>query len=153
MFGSSLTANATGVSYLYDVEPVDFLNVPRSIYSFSQVTLVRTVDDLALRGIDVYLVPIDNENAGRMIAGTRPSESPMSARAGDYQMSSSTAAVSDSSAAHPPPSRSAYSLLELDWSERNRSTERGCLSVIGQHPRRESGTHSRSPSPCTMSPG
>jgi uncharacterized protein (TIGR04141 family) len=38
-------------------EPFD----PDGLYSFSQVTLVRTVDDLAARGIDVYIVPIDND--------------------------------------------------------------------------------------------
>ena len=32
-----------------------------SLYSFSRVTLVRTVDDLAERGVDVYVV--SNENA------------------------------------------------------------------------------------------
>lgn len=41
----------------YEGEPFD----PESLYSFSQVTLVRTVDDLAARGIDVYIVPIDND--------------------------------------------------------------------------------------------
>lgn len=33
---------------------------PDSLYSFSQVTLVRTVDDLAARGIDVYVAAIEN---------------------------------------------------------------------------------------------
>lgn len=33
---------------------------PDSLYSFSQVTLVRTVDELAARGIDVYVAPIEN---------------------------------------------------------------------------------------------
>lgn len=32
----------------------------RSLYSFSQVTLVRTVDELDARGIDVFVVPIEN---------------------------------------------------------------------------------------------
>lgn len=36
---------------------------PDSLYSFSQVTLVRTVDDLAARGISVYVVPIENDAA------------------------------------------------------------------------------------------
>ncbi|SKX42378.1 Uncharacterised protein [Mycobacteroides abscessus subsp. massiliense] len=34
---------------------------PDSLYSFSQVTLVRTVDDLNAAGIKVYVVPIDND--------------------------------------------------------------------------------------------
>ncbi|SIL04263.1 sporadically distributed protein [Mycobacteroides abscessus subsp. abscessus] len=34
---------------------------PGSLYSFSQVTLVRTVDDLNAAGIKVYVVPIDND--------------------------------------------------------------------------------------------
>jgi uncharacterized protein (TIGR04141 family) len=41
----------------YEGEPFD----PESLYSFSQVTLVRTVDDLAARGIDAFIVPIDND--------------------------------------------------------------------------------------------
>lgn len=34
---------------------------PDTLYSFSQVTLVRTVDDLESRGIKVYVVPIEND--------------------------------------------------------------------------------------------
>ncbi|WP_272865345.1 DUF6119 family protein [Mycobacteroides abscessus] len=33
---------------------------PDTLYSFSQVTLVRTVDDLTAHGIKVYVVPIEN---------------------------------------------------------------------------------------------
>ncbi|WP_162291346.1 DUF6119 family protein [Mycobacteroides stephanolepidis] len=33
---------------------------PDNLYSFSRVTLVRTAEDLAARGIKVYVVPIEN---------------------------------------------------------------------------------------------
>lgn len=41
----------------------------QSLYSFSQVTLVRTVEDLESRGIPVYVVSIDNDPAPAVAIG------------------------------------------------------------------------------------